>query len=437
MPRAAVPFHVHSIHFAYPGNPDAIPLRDYQTLQFLGSEPEWDANGKDEPSACVRGRRPSLRVIFACHHRARRAASGSWRISAPGAGGPGIAARRISLTFDRNGLSAAHEFQLDARLPGTLGRVTPTWAWQARRGTKVHSLGNTSHTFHLAWKTPVAVKTWAARTEPRDGPPWDPTRPWTYLRLMQWTTVLAAGKDDEKSICDALLAQLPGLGLQYALPAYTVLGMLYVGGGYCAGWYRMFQAMAGAHGVRLERRTYAVDWRVGPRNESRWCAIVVEAPGLGRRKPEEGPSRFHDVDARPLSTSRVESETVARYRFWGCPGLMADGHCINFLHYRRKWYVYDASFLTTAVELKRFRLPRSDARRSIPVERLGNFKDAYLAGSVPFMLGSLYHRGKFYETRHPDPHDHRFPSKSTRNGLTVKTSLIPSRNRGINFYWTT
>jgi hypothetical protein len=51
------------------------------------------------------------------------------------------------------------------------------------------------------------------------------------------------------------------------------------------------------------------------------------------------------------------------------------------------------------------------------------------------MLGSLRHGRKFYETRHPDPDDLLFPSKSTRNGLTVKTSLIPGRE--LSFFWTT
>ncbi|HEX7023437.1 MAG TPA: hypothetical protein VF187_01355 [Gemmatimonadales bacterium] len=437
MSRAAAPFRIHTIHFAYPGNPEAIPLRDDQTLRFLGTEPEWDANGRDDPSAFVRGRRATMRVVFACRPRGRRAASGAWRIGAAGTGGPGVAEHRITLSFDRKGLSAPHEFRLDSRLPDALGRVTPVWHWMARRGATARPFGTTSHQFYLAWRRPIAVRNWAARTEPRDGPPGDPGRAWTYRRLMQWTTVLAAGKDDPKSICDALLSQLPGLGLRYALPAYTVLGMLYAGGGYCAGWYRMFQAMAGAHGVRLERRTFAVEWRVGRRDESRWCAIVVEAPGLGRRIPEESPSRFHDVDARPIPAARVESRTVSRYRFWGCPGLMADGHCINLLRHRGTWYLYDACFRTTAVELSRFRLPRSDPRRPIPLERLGNFKEAYLAVNVPFMLGSLFHKGKFYDTRHPDPDDHRFPARETRNGLTVKTSLIPNRNAGITLYWTT
>ena len=53
------------------------------------------------------------------------------------------------------------------------------------------------------------------------------------------------------------------------------------------------------------------------------------------------------------------------------------------------------------------------------------------------MLGSLFHKGKFYDTRHPDPDDHRFPAREARNGLTVKTSLIPNRNAGITMYWTT
>ena len=68
--------------------------------------------------------------------------------------------------------------------------------------------------------------------------------------------------------------------------------------------------------------------------------------------------------------------------------------------------------------------------------RLGNFKDDYLATSVPYLLGTLYHRGKLYQTEHPDLRDKTFPSKSSRNGLTVKTALIPPKSGAVRFFWT-
>jgi hypothetical protein len=253
---------------------------------------------------------------------------------------------------------------------------------------------------------------------------------------MRWTCAWAKGRRDPKAICDALLANLHRSGLQYALPAWSVGEILRVGGGYCGGWYRMFQAMAASQGVRIERRALHVDWRIERDGVMRWCAMVVSSPGLNRKVPNEAASTFHDSDFGRDPAFPIERVKERRYRFWGHPDEMADGHCLNFLQHRGRWYVYDASFMNRAVALRGFRLPDPDTTQSVPVDRLGTFQSAYLDRAVGHLLGSLRHGDTYYRTAKPDPDHPQFNSKTTRNGLTVKTSIIPTHWKNITFFWT-
>jgi hypothetical protein len=431
---APAPFALQSIAFAFPANPGAIPLRDPATLSFLGDQPEWNSAGRAVPAAFVRGTRPTVRVVFARPATGQPIPEGVWRIGARGAAGPGIAEREVSFAFDSNGQTAPLEFQLDAPLPDAIGTARLQWSWWASDGNTSYELGLTRHELLLAWKPAIAPALWLTPKEPGGGPAAEPNAAWTYLPLMQWTCEWAEGKDAEVEICDAILAGLPESGLRYAVGAWNVYAMLQKHGGYCGGWFRMFQAMAGAHGVLLDRRFMAVDWRVESAEQARWCAIVVEAPGLNREEPAEHASTFHDIDERFTANSPIERRHERRYRFWGVPGKVLDGHCINFLRSDGSWILYDASFLLR-VELKDFSLPASDPSRSLPVEALGDFKEAYLDLAVNFMLGTLEHEGKLFRTTHPDPQDPGFGDSTTRNGLTLETALIPKRDALITFYW--
>ena len=253
---------------------------------------------------------------------------------------------------------------------------------------------------------------------------------------MRWTCAWTGRRRTEKGICDAILRHLPESRLRYAEAAWDVGTMLTAGGGYCGGWYRMFQAMAAAQGVPVERRSYLVDWRPEAEHQSRWCAIVVRHPGINREHPLERASTFHDADVAPRKRGPIERRHLRRYRFWGHPGLAADGHCINILAFRGRNYLYDASFARRAVSLGAGTLPPPDERRPIPVRRLGGFKRAYLDGAVGHMLGSLLHDGRLFRTARPDPCHPEFNAKETLNGLTVRTALIPDDGKAITFYWT-
>jgi hypothetical protein len=424
-PSLPPPFTVHSIAFAWRGNPDAIPLRSPATDRLVGIEPEWMAGRRSAVAAYVRGARPTIRVVFARSPGAGRVVD--CRIAAEG--DPGVAECAAALTFGPDGLSAPVTFRLSRRFANRLGIERLTWRWRASAGGVQHDIGTSEHEICLTWRRPRSPAAWAEPDAfPRDGA-------WVYLPLMQWTCEWAAGRRDGREICDALLAGLPRSGLRYAEPAWTVRDMLLKGGGYCGGWYRMFQAMAGAQGIRLERRAYLVNWEELSRDRVRWCALVVSAPGLNRTRPAEAASRFHDADERPISRSPVRSVTRRRYRFWGQPGKLADGHCVNFLRFRGRWYLYDASFQSAAGPLRGFSLPRSNPARAVPIGALGGFRRDYLDRAIDYMLGSLPGDGRLYQTVHPDPGQPDPLGQRVLNGLSVETSIVPDAGAAISFYW--
>ena len=426
-PPPPAPFSLHSVAFAYPGNRAAIALRSPATDRLVGAEPEWLAGRRSAVAAYVRGARPTVRVVFTRSARGPRRLTCT--IGADGEDGPGIAPRNVTLRFGADGLSQPLDFAVARPLPRRLGIARITWRWHALLGERRQDVGVSQHEICLTWRRPLAPEPWAGPDTFRDA------RHWVYLPVMQWTCEWAEGRTDAKTICDAMLASLPRSGLRYAAPAWTVRDMLLKGGGYCGGWYRMFQAMAAAHGVHLERRAYLVDWQTLPRERVRWCALVVTAAGLNRSTPVEGPSRFHDADDRPIGRSPVHTLTRRRYRFWGHPGKVGDGHCVNFLRFRGRWYLYDASFATAPVALSGFALPRSNPARAVPVGSLGNFRQAYLGRAVRYLLGSLRADGRLYETVHPDPGEPDPLGDDVENGLSVETAIVPHAGAAITFYW--
>lgn len=430
-----VTISIHSIAFRGSDREAPIPLRLPDTMEFLGNEPEWVTGDRSQPVAYLAGSRPILQVTFARAGREERA-TGVWVIGAEGEDRRGVAPREVSLTFDHHGRSGPHEFVVDGPLPATIGTIALAWRWHARRQDMAHELGRTRHVCHVLRQQPVPPARWAVKRELATGPRGASDVVWAYLPLVEWTCAWARGLTDDKGICDAVLEQLPSSGLRYAEAAWDVRGMLRAGGGYCGGWYRMFQAMVGTQGVTVERRCYKVDWRVEPGEQARWCAIAVDAPGINRTEPAEHPSAFHDEDASLAEQSPVQTCHTRRYRFWGLPHALHDGHSINFLHHEGRWYLYDACFFRVAVALDGFHLPAADPARRVPVDTLGAFKAAYLDRAVHHMLGSLEHGGHRYRTLVPDTDDPEFHGAVTRNGLTVKTALLPARDRAITFFWT-
>lgn len=418
---------IHSVAFAYPGNREAIPMRAPATDRLISEHAEWISGERSAPAAYVRGARPHVQATF---RRAGGAGRVTLTVRATGIGGsPGISARRVRLVFDKNGQSQPVRLQFSSRLPRSVGIRTVHWRWGADLDGRHLALGSSRHEVCLTWRRPRPAADWATTDAP------DVQRAWVYVPVMQWTCAWAARRTDPLGICNAILAGLPRSGLKYARPAWAVRDMLTHGGGYCGGWYRMFQAMAGAQGVRVERRAFLVDWQAESRERARWCAIVVENPGINRTEPAEAASIFHDVRRRPAREAPVRTVTRPRYRFWGVPGHVGDGHCINFLRHRGTWYLFDACFLRESVPLPGFTLPRSDSTRPVMVKRLGEFRRRYLDCAVNYMLGSLWHARHLYRTEHPDPSARNFGNLPTINGLSVRTDIVHKAGEHISFYW--
>ncbi len=430
----ATPIQLHSLSFGFPGNPGSIPLRDPKTLDFLGDTPEWTAEGRSVPAAFVAGTKPTVRAVFARNPASPPLQAFPLLLTAASQNAP-VKPVETVLQFDPRGQSNPVDFTLAQPLPVQSGKITVTWNWQLTTGETATPIARSTHEFFLTWRMPVLPYTWAWKAEPSEGPAVDPNIPWVYLPIMQWVCDWTAGLEDEKAICDAVLARVRESGLVYAGPGINVRQMLLTGGGYCGAWYRMFQAMVGAHGVTVQRRTIAVDWRSEALDTARWCAIVVENPGLNRTVPLEDPSTFHDVDQEPVDTAPVADATERRYRFWGSPTRIGDGHCVNFLHYQGTWYLYDACFMTEAIPLPGFTLPLPNPRVPVSVAGLGPFKTAYLDRAVTYMMGSLYNHGTLIAVRFPKASDPHWRAPTLENGLTVQTAVLPEGEDTITFYW--
>jgi hypothetical protein len=335
----------------------------------------------------------------------------------------------VRLSFGRNGLSQPVLFRLSRALPRAIGVWRLRWHWKADVAGEEMPLGDSEHEICLSWRRPLPAAPWAGGNAFKGCPVW------VYAPIMQWTCAWAAGRNDPKAICDAILKNLPASRLAYARPAWDVKAMLLAGGGYCGGWYRMFQAMAASQGVAVERRAFLVDWQNESGGRARWCAIVVRKPGINRETVAEAASTFHDVRRRPVKQAPVRSTTVSRYRFWGVPENVGDGHCVNFLRHDGRWYLYDACFMSQAVALPGFSLPRSNSTRAVPIGKLGSFRARYLDHAVSYMLGSLRNEGRLFRTVHPDPGDPGYGKEPVINGLTIRTPIVPRPGQLISFYW--
>jgi hypothetical protein len=410
------PFEVHSVHFDFPGG-EAIKLRDPVSDQFVGANPEWvAAPPRSEPAAYVRDTRASLRVVF----RGHPATNGTYSVGAGGAPVQ-IDERWVDLIFDpATGRSNPVVLPTRNRLPNHIGVHTARLDWHVRRPADSGRclLGTTTHRIWTTWRAMQPC-------------PNERLHDWVYKPLMGWTCEWAAGQDDEKDICDAIIRNLPASQLLYGIRGYSVREMLLQGGGMCSGWYQTFQQMAHCQGVFVHRRCFAVDWREAGNGEVQWCAIVIKRGGLNQPHPTPLEAEFHDNDTEfPISSPVVlHTRRERRYRFWGHPTdtkQFGDGHCVNFLEHKGSLYLYDASFGLGPVKIDP-PLPPHDFTIWGGVQ-LSSFKAQYLDGTVDYMLGSLYNGGVL----------HRSDQGSGSNGMTVRTALIPEMVRGeagLTFYW--
>ena len=89
----------------------------------------------------------------------------------------------------------------------------------------------------------------------------------------------------------------------------------------------------------------------------KWNGIVVRAAGLNLKEPVTDPGVWRDVDRKaaypyPLylgDSSTRDDVTMVTERRWIFYSPY-DGHCIDFLEYGGKVYLYDPSFGTRAFQ---------------------------------------------------------------------------------------
>jgi hypothetical protein len=254
---------------------------------------------------------------------------------------------------------------------------------------------------------------------------------------MKWTCEWAAGQDDEKDICDAIIAGSRASHLRYGEPLRVrgVRNFLLNRGGMCGEWYEVFQQMAHCQGVFVHRRAFLVDWREdNVTGEARWCAIVICRGGMNQPHPTPAESDFHDSDEQYPAGNHVPvvPRRARRYRFLGAPGYWWDGHCINFLEYQGHLFLYDASFGLGPIEIQS-PLPVPDLINPVGGAAIASFKERYLDNAIDYMLGSIDNGNQFYRCSIARP------GVLGGNGMTVKTSISPETVTGedcLTFFWT-
>lgn len=412
------PLDVFSVHFDFPGG-DAISLRDVALDQHLGDTPEWINGVRNEFAAFVRGVRPRVRVVLL----GPRGTSGNYTIEARG-GLLQVNPRAVTLNFDHlNGQSAPVVLETVASLPDRVGIHYADMEWHAAPEGRPtgRPIGTTSHRIGTTWR--AMRPNWSQELEA-----------WTYKPLMEWTCEWAAGKDDEKAICDAIIGGIKVSNLRYGTPSRVrdVRNFLLNAGGMCGEWYLAFQQMAHCQGVFVYRRAFLVDWRTQSRGEETWCALVIRRGGLNQIAPTHPESGFHDNDTiypiqAPVPLTHLRER---RYQFFGCPNYWYDGHCINYLVHGERAYLYDACFGIGPIEIDA-PLPEPNL---IPQggAALDSFKARYLDNAVDHMLGSLWNGADFFKC------SHRAPGHPGPNGVTVKTRNIPEvahGEPGLTFRW--
>lgn len=429
----------YSVRFRYDGS-EAIELRDHRDDLPVGtdSKSEWLKETHNYPAAYVKGTKVKIKVVFFKPD----STGGKYKIGANG-NILDIREQEVVLEFkgngSRGGISEPVELEFDGPLPDSIGLhdIKLNWYFLPRRGDgfseKRFSMGESRHTVCTTWHLPRVVP--------------DELEGWSYTAIMEWTCQWAAGKTNEKDICDAIIRKLYSSGLQYGVSGWETRGILLGGGGWCGGWAGMFQQMANSQGVYVHYYFFGLEWRtnfLGREKQAAWCALVNTDGGQNQASPTDSPSVFYDNTTQfPVSGKEdvpIETTADTRYRFFSQPDSYWDGHCINFLEYENKLYLYDPSFAMGPIELD-MKLPVSDPDTPVGGEELASFKANYLDKAFKYMLSSFYSGGTLLETIAFDENGQLL--LVPQNGMTVETSLIPNvlegdngkKIPGITLYW--
>lgn len=382
--NTATPYiRLEEIKFYWGPSSKAVQMIDHVTDRVL-PVPEWDYSaGTNEPACYVRGTTIVVQARFRLL-RYYNAIKGA-RIWATGSLG-GLGEKPVIF---RDGWSSYVSFTAVEPLPDVVSVNNITWDWWYRDvngiGTPPAKMGvSSTHEVFAVWK--------------------DPLDPPIYKSVTRWTTQWTTGAGDAnttKDIADAIISKEHLSGLHYGYPAWTVDDILDTGGGMCGGWYKMFHEMCGDQGVYVYNRCYILKNDAAPYPEKKWIGIVIKDPGLNNPEPTWPYRWWYDVDTKyPYpDDSDVHEVYEKRYIFYS----PSDGHCVNFLLYDGKIYLYDASFGTGPWPDTFDHIPSGDYKGTA----LHNFRVNYHDIAIDHMEGTIYMADHSTET------------------LDVKSSLIP------------
>ncbi len=286
--------------------------------------PEYVKGAASEPAAYVRNAAVTIQARFVANSPLNQVT-----VWAEGSLG-GLPKKTVD--FGGATSSPSVDFTALKRLPNKIGVNKIVWKWKYMGlDGKVRDMGKTSHVAYTSFAAPLSTP--------------------VYKELMAWTADWASNLGNEKQITDAIIRKLGRSGMQYGMAAWDTATMLDAGGGMCGGWSQMFADMAATHGVFLHRRCFILQNDAVPSPEAKWLYIVIKAAGLNRSEPATDPWNWGDVDKKsaypyPLYLGNLSKKDDVNYvteKRWAFASPY-DGHCIDFLEYDGKVYLYDPSF---------------------------------------------------------------------------------------------
>ncbi|MFM9959181.1 MAG: hypothetical protein ACKVZJ_14045 [Phycisphaerales bacterium] len=430
-----MPFRIKSIGFFAANDP--LPLAANQPLEVTRLdggviEPYYfqhymlQSVVDDETliiGAFVRGATPSFVVTFSAEDED----AGPATITSINVDGGLLVAspRDVVLDIDDEETQAL-QFALSAPLPNAIGRTRVRLQWSiARNGGEPEIAGISTLVFYTVDALPADLDLGGFG-------------PWRYLEVLQWSCTIAAGQHGPANILNALHAGIAGTGLHYGLidpmeAISTVQRMIQAGGGMCAVWAALFQAMAAWQGINVERRGFRLLWSNLDHGQSAWAAAVVANNfGVGRVDYPGGEviqlapaCDYHDYAGTypPVALEPpVVNLNTRRYRFWANkehPNT-GDGHMLAFFdHANGNVTVYDPSFgarATIAMPMP----PNGFTRQT--GDDIAPFKTSYLDPNFQYLMGTLRQDQNLYSAAPP------IDEPVGTNGMTVRTPQIPAAN---------
>lgn len=392
----------HQISFNWQGS-SAITMYDACDNEPI-SVPEYDAGtGTNNPAAFARGNGPLKMLVKWRTTRDDLSRATVWASGSFGGVGP------VEVPFV-NGESDWISMETNQSIPARIQSTQASFKWKYSTASSPNmTSSSTTHVIYTTNKTPLSTP--------------------VYLDLVKWTTEWCQPLRNlnDKSIADAILKGFASSNvIRYAsAAAYDTQEILCKGGGMCGGMMEVFYDACATQGVHVARSCYTLQ-DADPGLQDKWVSIIIYSPGLGQDQPTFHRRRVRAADSvfpcpkyyGDFSTDDdIEAQARRVYEFFAPD----DGHCINFLTYNGKIYLYDLSFGTG---------PFANLFDTLPSElttgkELAHFRQLYFNTAVDYMRGQISFQGT----------DTPCAFKPDAPYLDVKTSIIPYNPTSLALYW--